>query len=254
MNHGSPPMGETGSYAFNISSVPGPCTISGFTMTGHQPGDMSMNNWTIRVSNSNVKIAGNVFVANYPHHVVRVEGSSSSVIENNLFAANRATSISILDGASATIEGNTFSANVWDAQISVEGSSSHAVIRRNMIVNGTAACTPGPYCHSYGINALSPSGNVVIECNDVWNNASGNYGGTLVDQTGSNGNISQDPLFCGVAGSGNFYLRSGSPCAELNVPAFCTGQRMGCFPVLCTVGTKEESWGSIKSLFGGNKE
>jgi parallel beta-helix repeat protein len=250
-NYAEPPSGETGSYAFYIESVPGPCTISGFKMEGHRPGDMAMNNFTIKIWNSNVRITGNVFVHNYQHSVLDIEGSSSPLIEYNVFTINTATSIIIRDGSSPTIERNTFSANPWHEQIWIMGDNSHPVIRCNVIVNGNM---DGPYSYSYGVKASTPAENIVFECNDVWNNATANYSGTLPDQTGINGNISEDPLFCGIPGSGNFYLQSNSPCAEENAPAFCSGQYMGCFPVLCTVGTKEESWGSIKSRFGEGKK
>jgi|GEM_PF-3481795 len=52
----------------------------------------------------------------------------------------------------------------------------------------------------------------VILCNDVWANHSGNYGGSgCPDPTGTNGNISEDPLFCDRPG-GDFTLDCASPC------------------------------------------
>jgi parallel beta-helix repeat protein len=254
-NYSAPPEGESGSYAFDIESTPGPLTISGFTMWGHSEGDMGANDFTIMVENSNAKITGNIFFGNQPYRVIEVAGSSSPIIEYNLFYANNATSIDIGDGASPTIENNTFSGNVFYEDIRISGSNCHPIIRNNVIVNHARYCSPpGPYCYSYGVYASSPPGNIVFECNDVWNNGDANYGGTLADQTATNGNISADPLFCGALGSGNFYLQSGSPCAEQNAPSACSGQRMGCYPTKCTVGVKEQSWGSIKSGLDDKKK
>ena len=71
----------------------------------------------------------------------------------------------------------------------------------------------------------------------------------MPDQTGINGNICLDPLFCGVPGSGNFYLQADSPCAAANVPELCNANKIGCYPVNCSVDTKENSWGEIKKIF-----
>jgi len=68
-----------------------------------------------------------------------------------------------------------------------------------------------------------------------------------------NGNISVDPLFCGIAASRNYFLRAESPCSESNVAAYCSGVRMGRFPANCTVGVRESSWGSIKSIYRDRK-
>lgn len=252
-NRPETPWSGSGSYAFEIESAPGPCTISGFTMRGHHPGDMSSNAFTIRVRDSDVKIVGNRFIENYQLSVVDIEGSSSAIIEYNLFSGNMATSIFVDDGTSPTIQWNTFSGNIWHEHIRVWGNTCHPVIRYNIIVNGLCL-QPPPYCDSYGVQFGSPPENVIFECNDVWNNPSGNYTGTLSDQTGINGNISVDPLFCGVPGSGNFYLQSSSPCAPQNVLASCSGQGMGCYSVKCAVDVKRHSWGSLKSVFEAGKK
>lgn len=54
-----------------------------------------------------------------------------------------------------------------------------------------------------------------LSCCDVFGNADANYGGSIADQTGINGNISIDPLFC-EASAGNFYLDGASPCLPQN--------------------------------------
>jgi parallel beta-helix repeat protein len=51
-------------------------------------------------------------------------------------------------------------------------------------------------------------GSPTIEYNNVYSNSAGNYGGETSDQTGTNGNISQDPLF------GSYQLQPSSPCID----------------------------------------
>jgi hypothetical protein len=57
--------------------------------------------------------------------------------------------------------------------------------------------------------------NVEVVCSDVFGNVTDNYGGTLEDQTGINGNISADPMFCD-AGGADFRLSGASPCLPEN--------------------------------------
>lgn len=59
---------------------------------------------------------------------------------------------------------------------------------------------------------------VVVSCSDVWGNSGGNYTGMIGDQTGLNGNISEDPRFCGdnLDAEAPYGLASDSPCAAGN--------------------------------------
>jgi hypothetical protein len=65
----------------------------------------------------------------------------------------------------------------------------------------------------------------------------------------ANFNFSLDPQFCGVEGSGNYYLKSSSPCLPENNPdglPFLVGPLgMGCG----AVRTEERTWGSIKAMY-----
>ncbi len=54
-----------------------------------------------------------------------------------------------------------------------------------------------------------------LSCNDFFANPDGNYGGAMVDPTGTDGNISQDPLFCDAAGE-DYSLDAESPCLPQN--------------------------------------
>ncbi len=235
-NYPEPPTIESGSYAVNIRSTPGPCTIEGFTMSHHYAGDLGMNWFTIHVDSAIVRIAHNRFVSNSYSSVIEIWSSPSVEIEHNLFYDNNATAIYVYKATDVAIHSNTFS-NPDKWQIYARTINGHLTISSNVIVDGAR-----------GIVTSCPVENITCTCNDVWNNEI-NYDGTLGDQTETNGNISADPLFCGIVHSGNFYLQEASPCAPANVPAACGGTGMGMYPVKCTVDVEKSTWGSLKEIF-----
>ena len=85
----------------------------------------------------------------------------------------------------------------------------------------------------------------VLECNNVWGNASGNWEG-LPDPTGTAGNLSESPRYCHAAG-GNFTLAANSP--MLPVGNACAVQ-IGAFGQGCgPISVQESSWGEIKARY-----
>ena len=52
-------------------------------------------------------------------------------------------------------------------------------------------------------------------CNNVYDNLGGNYAGDMDDQTGINGNISEDPMFCDSP-HGDYSIANLSPCLPAN--------------------------------------
>ena len=92
-----------------------------------------------------------------------------------------------------------------------------------------------------------------FNCNDVYGNDI-NYALLFVpDPTGSNGNISMAPLFCGVdpASSGNYYLQRASPCAPGNNPEDPSCGLIGIYDVGCgDTSAKKTTWGEIKAILG----
>jgi len=235
-NWPTPPYPESGSYAFRIQSTPGPCTIEGFTMCHHVAGDMGMNNFTILVDSAIVTIAHNRFVLNNYSYVIEIWSSPSVEIEGNLFYDNSAIAINAYSAFDLAIRSNTFS-NPGKWQIYARTINGFLTISNNIIVDGFR-----------GIVTSCPAGNITCTCNDVWNNDI-NYDGTLGDQAGTNGNISANPLFCGIPHSGNFFLQGPSPCAAANVPAPCGGIGMGAYPASCSVDVKKSSWGDVKKIY-----
>ncbi|MCP4545012.1 MAG: hypothetical protein GY835_00945 [bacterium] len=74
-----------------------------------------------------------------------------------------------------------------------------------------------------------------LTCNNIWDNGSGNYGGDIGDQTGLDGNLSGDPLFCEPLGSRNL-VSAYSPLLPANnlcgVVIGVTAREVGCSYIL----------------------
>jgi len=85
-----------------------------------------------------------------------------------------------------------------------------------------------------------------ITCCDAWANAGQNYSG-ISDPTGTDGNISVDPIFCEET-EGDFTLRIDSPCAAENNPE--CGQ-IGAWGIGCEIPTptRAATWGEVKALY-----
>ena len=101
--------------------------------------------------------------------------------------------------ASCTITGSTIADNAGTA-LEIPQALQPVTVE-NTIITGNGGV---------GIDWQSASATWTIACNDVWDNAGGDYVG-LPDQTGSNQNISANPVFCDPA-AGDYGLRSDSPC------------------------------------------
>lgn len=90
-------------------------------------------------------------------------------------------------------------------------------------------------------------GSLALTCCDLYGNTGGDWTSDILDQLGVNGNISEDPLYCGEPDSGNYLLQSDSPCAPIN--AGC-GMHIGAWDVGCEGTTTEaSSWSRVKSLY-----
>jgi hypothetical protein len=167
-------------------------------------------------------------------------GLGSSRISGNLLR-NLSYGVRLSSNTNALIvmEENTLDQVVFGSGVRCEATST-ALIRNNVIANSAG----GVFCVS-----SSP----IIECNNVYQ-AVLKYGGDCSDQTGINGNISVDPRFCGIPGSGNYYLQSNSPCAPGHHPDGTACGQIGAFGVACgSVATKETTWGGLKALYRDQK-
>ncbi len=91
-------------------------------------------------------------------------------------------------------------------------------------------------------------GAVTLYCCDVYGNAGGDWVDSIAGQFGHDGNISEDPLFCGDENPAKpFTLDRGSPCASEASPECGL---VGAWDVGCGYTAVEAaSWGTIKSMY-----
>lgn len=87
-----------------------------------------------------------------------------------------------------------------------------------------------------------------LTCCDVYGNAGGDWTDCLESQYGTEGNICEDPLFCGDAHPDLPHaLRSNSPCAPDGNPACGL---IGAWDVACgPTAVRKATWGTIKGTF-----
>lgn len=172
---------------------------------------------------------------------------SSPTIEHNLFRGNG----SALGGgvycdnfSVGPIRYNTFDENSAGSGTGAAifcTNYSATPISNNIVVNSTAG-TP--------IDSKNDSA-PVIGCCCLFNNAGGDA--LPPGSIDGGGNFSQDPEFCGIDGSGNYYLQADSPCAPGKTPTPKQCGQIGAFPVSCgTTAAQRKTWGAIKNLYRGD--
>jgi len=94
-----------------------------------------------------------------------------------------------------------------------------------------------------------PFGSLVFSCTNIFNNQGGDWVGDIAGQNGTNGNFSENPLFCDAGGL-DFTIGASSPCAPDNHPDGDPCGLIGAFPVGCgSVRTIDKTWGGVKALF-----
>jgi hypothetical protein len=136
---------------------------------------------------------------------------SSPLIQDCLFVGNEAAldggGLMEMDGGSATIRNCTFAGNAaerFGGNIALYTTAA-PVVSRCIIVEAVS-----------GGGVFADYADAAFSCCDTWNNAGGDYVG-LTDPTGSDGNISLDPIFCD-AEAGDYTIRQDSPCAPYSPP------------------------------------
>ena len=87
-----------------------------------------------------------------------------------------------------------------------------------------------------------------LTCCDVYGNEGGDWVGCVAEQYGIDGNISADPLFCGLP-EGDYTIESASPCSPFSSPnEEC--DLVGAWGIGCeTSPVKPSTWGEIKALY-----
>jgi parallel beta-helix repeat protein len=136
-------------------------------------------------------------------------GSASPEIQNNLIYDTDGSmdyGIYLLSIGLGSVNPNVFHNTIDGGNLhgiylnEILGGSLNPLIKYNIITN----------FGEYGIYGETPGygGSPTFEYNDVFGNSIDNYSSEYTDPTGTNGNISQDPLF------GSYYLQKGSPCID----------------------------------------
>jgi hypothetical protein len=132
-----------------------------------------------------------------------------------------------VEGGGCQLSGNLF----LDYLVTVEGGS--AFFDRNIILSTLDAYLPEPGNWQFSFNDVLGSVDPVFD--------------TLI--TPAYYNFSADPLFCGIAGSENYFLRSDSPCLPENNP-YDLPVMAGPLPMGCgSVRTEMKTWGAVKALY-----
>ncbi|MCK4304009.1 MAG: right-handed parallel beta-helix repeat-containing protein [Candidatus Eisenbacteria sp.] len=166
-------------------------------------------------------------------------------------SANRGGGLDCRDHSSAIIMECTFVANSAPRGGGVRCYYSSHSRFTNCTFSGNSAqiCGGGLYCQRSSsptlentIIAFSMEGEAVccdytsgatLTCCDVYGNQGGDWVGYIEPQFGIEGNISEDPLFCGEANPETPYtLQSDSPCAPFSPPNPECGL-IGAWPVGC---------------------
>lgn len=117
--------------------------------------------------------------------------------------------LSLQNTPSGSLLGNTMANNegTFSGGGGLYMTGSSPAIENNLIAFNTGGT-------SFANGMSLSSAPATLSCNDVFGNTGANYSGQP-DPTGTNGNISEDPLFCNAA-QGNYNLNAGSPCLAQN--------------------------------------
>jgi len=139
---------------------------------------------------------------------IQLADSPAVDLTSSVFADNTSLifggTVYLLNAASADLTNLTVAYNS-----SVSGGAGINTNNSTLNVSNTISAFNTGGVTANGINALG--GAATFSCNDVFGNDSANYGG-VDDPTGTNGNVSLDPLFCDVA-AGDYRVNSDGPCA-----------------------------------------
>ncbi|MFC1572934.1 hypothetical protein ACFL6M_04970 [Candidatus Eisenbacteria bacterium] len=234
---------------------------------------------------------------------------SSTTLTDCVFSANSGTQNGggcYLIDSTARLEHCTFSGNTTDDRggglhcNDSEGQLINCSMYANSAFHGSGACV-----HSHGSLSIEStvivygfgstaairdgSSDLLFTCSNIYGNEGGDWLNVIAAQLGEDGNISEDPLFCGAEG-GDFTLSVSSPCASFSPPneecdligawpvgcdfeilACCVEQecqltseedcnslggewmidppQMSCEPNPCLTPVMKTTWGGIKTLF-----
>jgi hypothetical protein len=180
-------------------------------------------------------ISGNT-IKNTDSNAIYVSGSA--VIENNRITDG--TNVYLYYAQNTTVTGNILINTTFDAQ------AASAAVEQNTFVGSRVFSALGTFSRNLAYQSeVHCTFSTTLTCNDSWGSPT-NYSGTCAGAVGQNGNVSVDPQFCGMPGSGNYFLQADSPCSPQNNSCGQIGALgVGCGPVK----TQSATWGSIKAMY-----
>lgn len=195
-------------------------TLDGFTIRNGS----ATNGGGVNMSQASAYVTNNVITGNHATSGggIRVY-NGGAVIENNVISNNTATDGAGLNGVRGAILSNLFLNNTATGNGGGIYTYGGCLVTNNTIVGNSAAVGGG-----YWGADLSVANNIIagnssgvyggwgvpsLKNNCVYGNTSYDYGGFSPVPTGTNGNISTDPMFANSSGS-DYRLTSSSPCKD----------------------------------------
>ena len=204
--------------------------------------NLGSNGGALSVFRGDVTVRGNRFMGNQASSgggAIYVHLTETSLFRENLLRSNEASGNGggvLIEDSSPSFGNNTVTGNIAfsGGGIFIRGASSpefdHDLVAMNQ-GSGEIACQV-PAQPSFG-------------CCNVYAPAGPAYTGDCPDPTGSNGNRSEDPLFC--AGD-DATLQECSPCAPAGECDLIGAQPVDC-PCEDPTPAATRSWGAIKGVF-----
>jgi len=172
---------------------------------------------------------------------------SEAEVVGSVFIENSATyggGLSIETTSDVSLESCTVAKNTSDGTMSGAGvyvyDNSNADLDKTIVafnVNGESVF-------------LSLFSTATINCTCIWDNDGGDWVGDIAPQQSQNGNMTLNPLFCGLDFF-DVYLCADSPCLT-DAPENDCGVLIGAFDegcVACGSPVEQSSWGAIKALY-----
>lgn len=264
--------GGHSSQVLRCSNVGSQTRIEGFTLANGRAEPFTPNNigGCMKLYEADVWIENNIIRDNFAEAAGALYlDYSSPTLVRNVIRDNQALAsggaIYCDNGSNARIEHNVIARNScghFGGGVTIWSASSPQLISNTLVSNTATLGGGGIYItrdsdpeilrniiaynsSGSGIHRDDPSSIPSLACNDIWSNSPTNYVG-LPDQTGINGNLSSDPLFCNFTAL-DLRLDQASPCAPDHSPAGCAligALAVGCGPV----AVESSTWGRIKAL------
>ncbi len=167
---------------------------------------------------------------------VVLRGGETPLVTNCIMAYNEAP----YGGAGMVYQGaGTFSncTMVFNLGTAGDGASAMEVYGESSAVLESCILAFGPD----GVPVAIETGSATaMSCCDVYGNTEGDWVGSIEEQFGTEGNISENPLFCDV-GTDSLKLHDGSSCAPYSPPNPECGL-IGALPVGCEFQALDDSW------------